>query len=1582
MGGQATISNLTGENTCNSGWAGHDSAVCSEVVAQAHANLEAYRVNPPLLEEQRNIEDAAAEGGYQGRQLYELIQNGADALLPSPGGGLQIVLTDTSFYCANEGEPIDVPGVRAILLSNVSQKRGDEIGRFGLGFKSVLEVTDNPEFYSRSGSFAWNYERTLAEIGGAVAGFDPDHDPAPRLRLAWPVDPEAAFAGDPILEQLAGWATTIVKLPLRTEALGRLADDVATFPPEFLLFCRHVGRLVLDNRSSVLSGDPQGKTESAHREIRLDIVDDTYVLRQEDREQRWILVSTVHQPSEAAKADAGAMSRRDRVPIDWALPLDERLTLGSLWTFFPTDFETTLSGIVNAPWKTNPDRRNLLEGAFNRELLEVVAGMVVSNLPRLGDDKDPGRLLDIIPGREAEARGWEDRTLNARIYELAAAAPSLPDADGHLCLPAALTLPPSLRRPGEEGAQTAQRLLSLWADTSPDRAWCHRTVDSRERRPRAERLIKDAGGRVANFTAWLEALVGDRDAAGSAAAVKIAAALIEEGLTPPYEVERARIVLTADGDLAQPDPEELFLRSEYDAADDDIVYVDTALADDPDVRAALAALGIEAVDAAADLEGSLRTNFSEWLDEDWHQFWQTVRRVGVDRAAGILRGRRRTPFVRTKSGRFRPLRSTLLPGAVVPEDGSRDMKVAVDVAFHADDVELLGELGLRAGPEPALGSTDERWFVQYEAEAQVEFWRQLTGTRRPQERLLGFVNERRFTGPLTVLDDLSDEGRALFTEAAIAAEGNPSEWTFGHTTQRDSYPVLTVEPPLVWRLRREGRLKTSRGIRPVSLCLGPGLAEWREVLAVVECTEETAERLKLPSSIEALTPDQWDDAILGAQEATDDALIGRLYVAASEVVEAPPQVRCRVGPIHALEAPSNVTVVHDEREFAALRAERVPTVLVSTRSDADALRERWGMSGEQHVTTAVAFGAAADPVPMIDRFPALELLVDPDHRAVELVACSELRLETITAGGRLSDDIDFYAENGTVYFREDLSDEELLRQLAPQVDLSLDDAGITDVVQRGANLARRELRRAVREEPTIEGRLLRAVGGDSLRARLPKGLLGAVSSDGREPDGATLARLALAVYGVDALRVFRNELRDNGFDPPQTWAASAAALSFVRKLGFPREFAGFQHPGRSPLLEVEGPPQVPDLHDYQRDIVDEFRRLLRGELGGRRAILSLPTGAGKTRVAVDALIEAMQFDAFAGPILWVAQSDELCEQAVQTWSFVWRGLGPPREKLAISRLWASNEAEPVDGAVQVVVATVQKLLAGCVNDSEYDWLAEAGCVVIDEAHHSITTGYTELLDWLGLSRGRGTRPLVGLTATPFRGTSTEETERLVSRYGGRRLDGRAFGEDDPYGILQERGILAQVRHRVLGGADDFELTDDELRMLERTRLFPRSAEERLGLDIDRNERLLHEITALPEDWTILLFATSVDHAQTMAALLTLDGISAKPITGLTEPGPRRHYIEQFREGDLRVLTNYGVLTQGFDAPAVRAIFVARPTYSPNLYQQMIGRGLRGPANGGKPECLIVNVEDNVRQFGEQLAFREFEHLWTTSPSRP
>ena len=86
---------------------------------------------------------------------------------------------------------------------------------------------------------------------------------------------------------------------------------------------------------------------------------------------------------------------------------------------------------------------------------------------------------------------------------------------------------------------------------------------------------------------------------------------------------------------------------------------------------------------------------------------------------------------------------------------------------------------------------------------------------------------------------------------------------------------------------------------------------------------------------------------------------------------------------------------------------------------------------------------------------------------------------------------------------------------------------------------------------------------------------------------------------------------------------------------------------------------------------------------------SLPTGAGKTRVTAQALIEQMAERIEPTRILWVAETDELCEQAVQTWQYVWRAMGP-RRPLLISRLWSQNEAEDLSED-QLVVATIDKL---------------------------------------------------------------------------------------------------------------------------------------------------------------------------------------------------------------------------------------------------------------------------------------------------
>ena len=381
-------------------------------------------------------------------------------------------------------------------------------------------------------------------------------------------------------------------------------------------------------------------------------------------------------------------------------------------------------------------------------------------------------------------------------------------------------------------------------------------------------------------------------------------------------------------------------------------------------------------------------------------------------------------------------------------------------------------------------------------------------------------------------------------------------------------------------------------------------------------------------------------------------------------------------------------------------------------------------------------------------------------------------------------------------------------------------------------------------------------------------------------------------------------------------------------------------------------------------------------------MISMPTGSGKTRVAVQAIVDALREGELTGGILWVADRDELCEQAVEAWSQVWASEGIHRERLRISRLWQGQPDPLLTSARHVVVASVQTLVARFRKRlKDFAFLADFALVVFDEAHRSIAPTYTEVMQELGMA-GRRRQPgepfLIGLTATPYRGHNERETEWLVRRYGENRLDAGAFRSDDPHdvvGELQEMMVLAEADQEEIDGVA-LSLRDDELSWMESSPWLPRSAEGRIARDSERTMRIVEAFeTHIEPDWPTLVFATSVEHAQTVAALLTGCGIVARAVSSETDSATRRRIVEKFRGGGIRVLVNYGVFREGFDAPRTRAIVVARPVYSPNLYFQMIGRGLRGKLNGGNDRCLILNVRDNILNFDRQLAFSDLDWLW-------
>ncbi len=115
----------------------------SDYVTQKQSEcLNAYRANRDLVEEQHNRETSILSGGYAYRQMFELIQNAADAIHVggASGGHITVELNRNFLRVSNSGAPLDQDGVKALLQADTSSKRDNQIGRFGIGFKSLLNL--------------------------------------------------------------------------------------------------------------------------------------------------------------------------------------------------------------------------------------------------------------------------------------------------------------------------------------------------------------------------------------------------------------------------------------------------------------------------------------------------------------------------------------------------------------------------------------------------------------------------------------------------------------------------------------------------------------------------------------------------------------------------------------------------------------------------------------------------------------------------------------------------------------------------------------------------------------------------------------------------------------------------------------------------------------------------------------------------------------------------------------------------------------------------------------------------------------------------------------------------------------------------------------------------------------------------------------------------------------------------------------------------------------------------------------------------------------------------------------------------
>ncbi len=525
-------------------------------------------------------------------------------------------------------------------------------------------------------------------------------------------------------------------------------------------------------------------------------------------------------------------------------------------------------------------------------------------------------------------------------------------------------------------------------------------------------------------------------------------------------------------------------------------------------------------------------------------------------------------------------------------------------------------------------------------------------------------------------------------------------------------------------------------------------------------------------------------------------------------------------------------------------------------------------------------------------------------------------------------------------------------------------------------------------------RMAQLLSPAELKGLLSDGVRTLLATDMKSYSGRDIAEMILLLSDIDLFRDarFRKLLGQKlGIESPDRWVAGKkGAILFVTQCGFDERFAGVAPDGKLPShFDVEPYVKLAPLHDWQTDLARRALSFLKGRYEKKRAILSLPTGAGKTRTVVHSLVELLwQEEAHSRPIIWIAQSEELCEQAIASIEQVWlhqsvRLAETDRRApfaLRIQRFFGTYDLDSENP--QVIVTSIQKLHR-CIERIQKDpdradvfnvrgMMAGARAVVLDEAHHAVARTYRSTLSYF-MEKARC--PILGLTATPGR-SSSDETAQLA-RIFQRQLICPSW--KNPHRTLVEQGVLANIHPIRIGGVK-IVLTTEERKIFDIFKEIPESALGRVGEVQHRNQKITSALSQLSPTTAILVFAINKAHAQILTVAIKKTGRTVAFISGDTPKPSRRRIISAFRSGQISCLVNCEVLTTGFDAPKVEAVVLARPTFSSIKYEQMVGRGLRGIRNGGTDTCKIIDVVDNLDIHGETLSYARFGHEWQTDGS--
>ena len=959
------------------------------------------------------------------------MQNAADAAARRASARIALHLTPTHLYAANTGDPVSREGLRALIMGNLSPKTGDEIGRFGLGFRSLLRLEGQVDVYSAGIALRFD-PPWCADQARCAAGLAANA-PAPRFRLGRILDASAEMAADPLLAELRRWADTVIRAELAAPDAGdAMRRELEQFPAEFLLFPHAdvVLDIVVPERTRRLSRRRKGSLMR---------------LRDGDSAATWrVFEGRYEVADEAALRDAGRLQARGTLAITWALPLSGALRGGRFWNAFPTRTGCVVPGILNAPWKLNSDRSALTGEAWNAALTRLAASLIAGSLPKLARKRDPARPVDALP-RELERRDDPSAPLHEAVWREVRRVPFLADGLATLRCPEELHRPPvddaSLQERWEHAASAEQRSAIVH----------HACLRSRDRISRLERLAKllsprdvlsqseeeeeasdlplpadkaaaeagESAPRLSRWSSedWLLAIAHANPLKGKAALL-LAGDLAEKDRWLRHRLRAAPIIPTQDSSLAK--AEEVVMPGGAVPAGLRAVHPDL-VADEQvhDVLTGIFRVGTMDDDAWLSLLRETWDRGREPPQEACERGWEillaapeTVRQRFLSKHADRLR-------FRTRGGEWKTSEEVLLPGRIVPETEAYEyLGVLLDPAFVEQAGALLDALGIGDLPADRWARvegeswTEAEWLQALDNKANREYRAHQRLLTNPQRGTLGYLRPVFYPSGLSLLDSLKGPCKARLTELLLERlrTGPRQENQIGgrrSESTRNRYPPIPAPDPAAWFLWQQGCVQL--GETTVSL------ADIMALLRGLSKEERAVLRTVLPddSVLRCRWIDGWQEPS-GDERAAWRALLDpslelsaeqrrAVWEAAAKRDLAPREVAI------GTEAPplplKEVVVASRPADLALAEKAGLPCVLLS--EDAAAVWIKQGAQDARRLIAVSAIGTPGDWIASARYLPGLAEFIAGDGPAIGFVDKVDRSLGDTCEAGDLLDDGDY-----------------------------------------------------------------------------------------------------------------------------------------------------------------------------------------------------------------------------------------------------------------------------------------------------------------------------------------------------------------------------------------------------------------------------------------------------------------------------------------------------------------------------------------------------------------------------------------------